>query len=205
VTTPDHRPAIYAESGANYRAMDDLRLRLLALLPLATGTGIFLLLKPDPSPSARLTVPAGIFGVLATISLFFYELHGIEKCAHFIHRGQQIEKELNIRGSFTNRPHEVFGVVSEFLPAKVIYPASLAGWAMVATASLTGSIHGLRVSYLIALATGLIGVVSAAFVIRLRERARPAEWEEEDDLFAKGIWTESGVLRRGGGSGIGKR
>ena len=40
MATPDPRPALYAETGANYRAIDDLRLRLMALLPLATGTGI---------------------------------------------------------------------------------------------------------------------------------------------------------------------
>lgn len=36
--------AVYAQVGENYRAVDDLRLRLLALLPLATGTGILVLL-----------------------------------------------------------------------------------------------------------------------------------------------------------------
>ena len=83
----DLRPSIYAEVGADYRAIDDLRLRLLGLLPLATGTGIFLLLKSEATPKLVLAI-AGAFGCLSTISLFLYELHGIEKCAHYIHRGQ---------------------------------------------------------------------------------------------------------------------
>ena len=69
--------------------------------------------------------------MIATVSLYFYELHGIEKCAHFIDRGKDLEDALGVRGSFTNRPHKIFGIVSELLPSAVIYPASLAGWAFL--------------------------------------------------------------------------
>jgi hypothetical protein len=42
--------AVYAQVGDNYRAVDDLRLQLLALLPLATGAGILVLLGSEPCP-----------------------------------------------------------------------------------------------------------------------------------------------------------
>ena len=188
MATPDPRPALYAETGANYRAIDDLRLRLMALLPLATGTGIFLLLRSEGAPSATLTVPAGVFGVLATVSLFFYELHGIEKCAHFIHRAQQLEQDFGIRGPFTARPHNIFGVVSELLPAALVYPASLAGWLYIALAGLTGKIGGVRVAYVIAVVALVLGVAAATVIIRLRENARESEWAEEDRRHEQGTW-----------------
>jgi hypothetical protein len=193
-TTPPltNCPPIYAEVGANYRAIDDLRLRLMALLPLATGTGVFLLLKPEGA-SPNLAVEAGLFGIVATVSLFFYELHGIEKCAHYIHRGQQLEKVLKVRGSFTSRPHEIFGVVSELLPAGLIYPASLAGWAYVTAAGWTGKLGGGRVSFFAALATLVLGIVVALGLIRKREKARKKEWEAEDRDYECGKWPESAV------------
>ena len=125
--------AVYAEIGSNYRAMDDLRLRLLALLPLATGAGIVVLLGGH-GVSAAIDVPVGLFGMVATISLYFYELHGIEKCAHYIDAGAKLEEDFEVRGSFTNRPHGIFGgvIVSELLPAALIYPASFTGWLFLA-------------------------------------------------------------------------
>jgi hypothetical protein len=94
------RPAIltvYAELSNNYRAIDELRLKLLALLPLATGTGILVFLGRSGAASgldasAYVAVPVGVFGMVATVSLYFYELHGVEKCVHFIHRGDLIER-----------------------------------------------------------------------------------------------------------------
>ena len=123
--------AVYTEIGNNYRAMDDLRLRLLALLPLATGAGIVVLLGGH-GVSAAIDVPVGLFGMVATISLYFYELHGIEKCAHYIDAGAKLEEDFKVRGSFTNRPHGIYHIVSELLPAALIYPASFTGWLFLA-------------------------------------------------------------------------
>ena len=61
--------AVYAQVGENYRAMDDVRLRLLALLPLATGAGVLVLLGGH-SVAAAIGVPVGVFGMVATISLY---------------------------------------------------------------------------------------------------------------------------------------
>jgi hypothetical protein len=94
-------PAICTEVGNNYRAIDDLRLKLLGLLPLATGTGILLLLRGGTS-AAAVTVPAGVFGCLTTVALGIFELHGVEKCGHYIHRGQHLETIAQQPGSFTS-------------------------------------------------------------------------------------------------------
>jgi hypothetical protein len=160
--------AVYTEIGNNYRAMDDLRLRLLALLPLATGAGIVLLLGGH-SASAAIDVPVGLFGMVATISLYFYEVHGIEKCAHYIDAGAKLEEDFKVRGSFTNRPHGVSRViVSELLPAALIYPASFTGWLFLALYHVGNMARGV--------VTGTVFVVSVAAssgFIRHLQKTRP--------------------------------
>jgi hypothetical protein len=74
------------------------QLGCFALLPLATGTGILALLGGHSVPAA-IGAPVGVFGMVATISLSFYELHGVEKCAHYIYRGAQLEEDLNVLAS----------------------------------------------------------------------------------------------------------
>jgi hypothetical protein len=158
---------VYAQVGDNYRAIDDLRLRLLALLPLATGTGLLVLLGGH-SVAAAIGVPVGVFGMVATISLYFYELHGVEKCAHFIDRGAKLEEDLDVPGSFTNRPHHIFGVVSELLPSALIYPASFAGWLFLALYHVGPAVRSLAtITVLVA------GAAASMVTIAVMEKTRP--------------------------------
>jgi hypothetical protein len=169
--------AAYGQVGDNYRAIDELRLKLLGLLPLATGAGVFLLLR-DNRISADLAVAVGVFGMVATVSLYFYELHGVEKCAHFIHRGQQLERELGVRGSFTSRPQHIFGVVSELLPTMLIYPAALGGWLFLALDGVSGEWFGFPVRGWVTGAAVAAGVAASSAVIGVMERTRSARRDE---------------------------
>jgi hypothetical protein len=171
----DHaaRAAVYAQVSDNYRAIDDLRLRLLALLPLATGAGILVLLGGD-GVSGDVAVPVGLFGMVATLSLYFYELHGVEKCAHFIHWGAELERQMGVRGSFRNRPHAIFGVVSELLPSMIIYPASFAGWVFVALYAVDRTWFGADVRTLVTIAVLGVGVAASVATVAIMEKTRPA-------------------------------
>jgi hypothetical protein len=181
--------AVYAEVSNNYRAIDELRLKLLALLPLATGTGILVFLGRNGAgrsvdASAYVAVPVGVFGIVATMSLYFYELHGVEKCAHFIHRGDLIERQLDVRGSFRNRPHHIFGVVSELLPTMIIYPASLATWLFVALSAVRQHWLGVDARVLVAGAAAVVAVAASVATVLVMERtrdARRARQERRDD------------------------
>jgi hypothetical protein len=165
--------AVYAQVGENYRQIDDLRLRLLALLPLATGTGLLVLLGGH-SVSAAIDVPAGVFGMVATLSLYFYELHGVEKCAHYIYRGASLENDLVVPGSFTNRPHQIFGVVSELLPSALIYPASFAGWLFLALYQAGPVVRSVvTVTVLLAGAAVSMKMIDVMEKTRWRRRAGP--------------------------------
>src|SRR5687768_16392561 len=89
---------VYEQLCSSYRAIDDFRSKLLALLPLATGGGIFLLAsdkaKADVIPPYL--KPIGVFGLVVTLGLFLYELHGILTCTRLIEVGASIEESLEV-------------------------------------------------------------------------------------------------------------
>jgi hypothetical protein len=72
----------------------DFRAKLLALLPIASGAGIFLLLKNlSPVGQQHLSI-IGIFGISITVGLFLYELKNIQKCNSLIDCGKILESKL---------------------------------------------------------------------------------------------------------------
>lgn len=127
---------VYKELCTSYRAIDDFRTKLLALLPLATGGGIFLLAGDEKKIEAiEKHLPyVGLFGFVVTLGLFFFELHGILKCTHLIKAGTKLEEALGIKenGQFVERPLGFLGFINEPFAAGVIYPAVLAAWAYMA-------------------------------------------------------------------------
>lgn len=137
---PQGVEAAYNQLCQSYRAIDDMRTKLLGALPLSTGAGILFLSgggqKIPENPGIALAV--GLFGVSATLGLFSYELHGIKKCAALIDAGQLLEKCLGVYGQFLRRPQEFIGFMDEPFAASVIYPASLAGWFFFAFLGVPG-------------------------------------------------------------------
>jgi hypothetical protein len=134
----------------SYHAIDDFRMKLLGLLPVATGTGVFLLLNsntdllgPGGQGSRQHTLEvfvtaAGLIGLMFTLGLFAYELFGIKRCHYLIEAGTSLEIILNVRGQFRNRPRELMGFINEPFAAALIYPASMAAWVFLAVAYRSG-------------------------------------------------------------------
>lgn len=133
----------YKELCASYRAIDDFRQKLLALLPLASASGIYFIAggSANPMPPA-IQLSSGIFGFMVSLGLMIFEIHGIRKCTHLIVVGEFFEKELNITGQFLNRPNGLQPVndqgkslarlINEPLASGVIYPSVMAGWLFLA-------------------------------------------------------------------------
>ena len=133
----DRRLKAYEQLCSSYRAIDDFRAKLLALLPLATGGGIFLLVGEQTRAEAiKPYLPAiGLFGFVVTLGLFFFELYGILKCTYLINAGTKLEENLDINkeeGQFRNRPLGIIGFINEPFAASIIYPAVLAAWVFLA-------------------------------------------------------------------------
>lgn len=138
--SPESVKALYDRVCESYHAVDDFRMKLLALLPVATGTGVFLLLSGKAEliggnsagqvPEALGAI--GIFGALFTSGLFTYELFGIKKCHYLIEAGKRLEAALGIRGQFRTRPRYAAGFLNEPFASSIIYPASMAAWVFLA-------------------------------------------------------------------------
>lgn len=138
--SPDSVKEMYDRVCESYHAIDDFRMKLLGLLPVATGTGVFLLLSGkaeliDGKNSGQLSQALGaigIFGALFTIGLFTYELFGIKKCHYLIEAGRRLETAFGIRGQFRTRPRYAAGFLNEPFASSIIYPASMAAWIFLA-------------------------------------------------------------------------
>jgi hypothetical protein len=128
-----HLQSAYDQLCESYRAIDDMRMKLLGALPLATGTGIFVFLNKDAGPLLKEnSLAIGIFGFLVTVGLALYEIYGIRKCLALIETGTAIEKQWDVPGQFLTRPDAMLGHVNEPLAGGFIYPAVLAAWTFVA-------------------------------------------------------------------------
>jgi hypothetical protein len=96
---------IYDEICKSFHAIDDFRMKLLGLLPLASLIGIFGL--NNGSIFAASTIPAhevitflSIFSAAFTLILFMYEIRGTIRCSDLIEKGKRIESQLNMQGQF---------------------------------------------------------------------------------------------------------
>jgi hypothetical protein len=126
---------LYPEVCRSHAGIADFRARLLALLPLASGGGVFLLLN-STAAGPTLTA-AGVFGFVVTLGLFLYELRGIEDCVLLRARAQYMERHwLQVPdrcGHYNDRvPGRLHGLVSEIGAGWVIYTAVMASWLYVA-------------------------------------------------------------------------
>lgn len=135
----------YQELCKSYHAIDDFRMKLLGLLPLASLVGVFLLKSdvlvagPATSVSQELIAFGAIFAGLLTIALFSYELRGIKRCHNLIREGLHLEKQLGIgHGQFfvCDREHNDQGRITSALNAKcaacTIYSLVFAAWLFIA-------------------------------------------------------------------------
>jgi uncharacterized protein (DUF58 family) len=116
-----------------YHRIADFRAKLLALLPLASGTGVGLLINAEPKSGGLSYLWAiGLFGFLATLGLYFYEARGVDRCKKLIERGKELEADLKFRGGlFRDRPDPRFGFIGSETAGYVIYGASALAWLLV--------------------------------------------------------------------------
>lgn len=175
---------MYEEICKSLQAIDEFRMKLLGLLPLASLVGIFVVSRSDslfstPSFSSGtslndLVAFIGIFAATFTLALFVYEIRGILRCHDLIYRGCKIEETLEIFGQFRvcQDEHEKAKKSNKhfFFNAKVaacfIYSLVFAAWIFLA-------LHhgfGLKIPHctLAALLSGLVLGFSVHWLVNKR-------------------------------------
>ena len=138
---------VYEQVCNSHQAIDEFRMKLLGLLPLASLAGIFLLGKSDSildfisgtsDKSNHLIAFIAIFAAIFTLALFVYEIRGILRCHGLIKKGKIIEKELKIDGQFSlcDEEHESGKSKNDIFNSKVaacfIYSLVFAAWIFLA-------------------------------------------------------------------------
>lgn len=146
--TPDERKALeleYGEVCRSHAATVDFRGKLLALLPIASGAGIFLLLDQQDSDAPLAAI--GVFGSVATLGLFIYETRNIQECNALISQGGRIEEALGVPSGTRRFKDKPKAPLNGFLGATgagwIVYTAVFIAWLYVATtdSQLEGPAH----------------------------------------------------------------
>jgi hypothetical protein len=165
--------AAYEEASKALAGLMEFRGKLLALLPLASGAGIFLLLVAEARTApAEYLFAAGLFGCLVTLGLYFHELYSIRWCETLFACGIRIEERLWLAasgqgrpdpelGPFRTAPDEFAGYVSARGAALIIYPATMSAWSYLAIAPMklteSGSLGAWMIPALVMVTFVLIG------------------------------------------------
>jgi hypothetical protein len=78
--------------------------------------------------------PLGLFGILVTLGLFFYELRRLKLCGKLITTGEKLELELHLEhNQFQSKPEaKVFGIIGAEAAGYTVYLSVLLGWIYVA-------------------------------------------------------------------------
>ena len=164
----------YEEICKSHLAITDFRGKLLELLPLAAGTGIFLLLDNSANIKISLLAAVGVFGVLVTIGLYFYEHRGMNECILLRKRGAKLECRLQITEDCAQFQANTPGFVGPQGAGPIIYFAVVAGWLFVAFYGFVKSGHMILVGSLI-IAAYLNALLIAFFTSRCRNEAERQE------------------------------
>ncbi len=132
----------YQRASESYEAITEFRAKLLALLPLATGTAVFLLLERvqaariHPHLLRWFLGPIGIFSLVVTLGLFIYELRGMQRCHRLEVQAGALEKKLGLsveQGPFLGQPPRALGnMLGPPAAGLIIYLATGCAWLWLA-------------------------------------------------------------------------
>ena len=129
----------YKHVTAQFRALTDIRFKLLGLLPLGTVATVALTTGED----GRLSEPGiAAFGFAVTLALGTYNGRNDQHYDELVGRAAHLERQLGLpNGSFNQRPASWFHAlgpvrVEHRWPVGLIYAASAALWAYVFVAGL---------------------------------------------------------------------
>lgn len=119
-------PEVYTEASSNFRALMDIRFKLLAFLPLGTAVAVF-------SDSAAKHPGIAVFGLLVTLALWVYDQRNNQLYDELVGQAADLERSMKLRGGpFISRPRPWLswaGVLAEHRwPVELIYGASFAAF-----------------------------------------------------------------------------
>ncbi len=168
----DNATTIYNAICTSYHALEDLRMRFLGFLPLASSAGIFYLVSTTNIQIANSAyIAIGIVGALITIGLYCYELRALQMSHELREVGASIETSaLHVVGQFAwhrqQAQHRHGIVLGNTFGSAFVYTAVLTGWLYLAIA---------HIRFFNAIgAVSVCGILALVIAIPLNYRANPA-------------------------------
>lgn len=172
----------YEQVVQQFRALTDIRFKLLAFLPLGTvGTLVVIANQKD---ATQIAGAFGLFGFFVTLGLFVYNLRNDQHYDELVGCAAQIERDLKLfDGSFAHRPstwHRLIGSikVEHRWPIHLVYVASAALWLWMSLQSI---------AYLGGSARIAVAVVFACFTLWFLEYSRSASGERYRSAVREGM------------------
>jgi len=171
----------YEQTTQLYRALVDIRFKLLAVVPAVSGIAVGFFAQRPP---AEALLSLGTLGLLATSGVILYELRNTQLHAAVLRRAQELEQRLALPallggrehgGAYSERPApmvKLFGVVdaTHRHALALVYGTSFGAWAYLVVwgVLLSLEITGARA---VALVVGAaLAVATVAYVDRLEGR-----------------------------------
>jgi hypothetical protein len=154
---------LYAEVCRAHDSITDFRGKLLALVPSLSAVAFTVFIGTGKHFDQRLLLPVGIFGVIVSLGLFFYELSGMLECHKLRRRGGELERAIRqsaggvMQGHFLNLPekdgtkkdfkglkkdlkdlHEYYSLISVPTASFLVYGSVILGWLVVTAFGIAG-------------------------------------------------------------------
>lgn len=141
----------YQQTTGLLSSINDVRFKLLALVPTLSGAAVAVLGRP--SSTAEL-LAVGLIGLVATLGVLLYELRNTQLYHYGLRRAQKLERALGLMsidgrgetgGLFSDRPGSALRLFG-FLPVDrdagltLVYSAAIAGWTYLCA---WGALHAL--------------------------------------------------------------
>ncbi len=168
----DNATTIYNAVCASYHALEDLRMRFLGFLPLASSAGIFYLVSSTNIQIANSAyIAIGIVGAIITIGLYCYELRALQMSHELREVGADIETTaLHVMGQFAwhhqQAQHNHGIVLGNTFGSAFVYTAVMTGWLFLAIVHIP--------FFNAIVAVSICGILAMAIAIVLNYRANPA-------------------------------
>jgi hypothetical protein len=149
----------YEQSLQTYRMLADIRFKLLAFVPLISGVAIAILTTDPVHASSQLVLAGGVFGLLITLGITFYDQRNTQFMNVSRLRARELERSLSLplEGQFPRIPPKDL----EFLGRMkiwsdrglaLIYGSVLAAWVFLITRT-TFDLFGLSADLIVTLLT----------------------------------------------------
>jgi hypothetical protein len=197
VSPSDRLELDYTMTADVFKALADIRFRLLALVPSVAGLGVALL--GDGRPTTQLG--AGLLGLVATTGVLVYELRNSQLYNWSVHRARYLERRLGLPASalgvtqggvFGERPPATYRLAA-VLRVKhdhglgLVYGAALGGWVWLTVRAALALLTALpaRTDYWIALAAAAGAAGLAAAAIRRHDVRQPKPTAIDDPVAVR--------------------